>query len=368
METIRRRMTAWAREIQTPQNRLHTIQLRLQTLQMQHPTLQSLEEENMLLAAYNKAEEDLTEYWRQRSRLQWQTEGDKNTAFFHMVATNRRRINLINYVTTETGALVTDEAGIRQAFVSFFKGLYMQPQQQPNQTESEQYFQELSGPTFKSIPYEVHAALAEPPSLEEIKEILFRMGPDKAAGPDGITARLLQRYWHIFQEDVTQAIRETFTTARPPQEWLKSQIILIPKKEEPQTPKDYRPITVGNIMYRLLMKLIATRLQPYMMDIISKCQSAFLKGRNIADNTILIKEVLHSFQMSSFGAKAFLLKADINKAFDTVNWNFLRGAMKAVNMPSRLVTLICNCMEMSRVTVLVNGGGDGFIKPTRGLR
>lgn len=140
METVRRRMTAWAREIQTPQNRLHTIQLRLQTLQIEHPTLQSPEEENMLLTAYNKAEEDLTEYWRQRSRLQWQTEGDKNTAFFHMVATNRRRTNLINYVTTETGALVTDEAGIRQSFVSFFKCLYTQPQQQPSQIESEQYF------------------------------------------------------------------------------------------------------------------------------------------------------------------------------------------------------------------------------------
>lgn len=105
-----------------------------------------------------------------------------------------------------------------------------------------------------------------------------------------------------------------------------------------------------------------------MAKIISNNQSAFLRGRNISDNTILIREVVHSFQSASFKKEAFLLKADVNKAFDMLSWPFVRRAMKAVNMPPILINLIMECMKAGKVTVLINGQGSGFLTPTKGLR
>lgn len=67
-------------------------------------------------------------------------------------------------------------------------------------------------------------------------------------------------------------------------------------------------------------------------------------------------------------ANAFLLKADINKAFDTIQWPFLIAALKVINFPKQLIHIIMNCIRDSKVTILINGEGDGFIKPTRGLR
>lgn len=202
----------------------------------------------------------------------------------------------------------------------------------------------------------------------EIKAALDDMGPDKSPGPDGISARLLQRYWAVFKEDLTKTIREAFRSAYVPVEWLPSYITLIPKTEEAVQSKDYRPITVGNITYRLLMKIVARRLQIHMKEIISTEQTAFLKGRHISDNTILAREIIHSFQTRTYGDQSFMLKADVNKAFDTVQWHFVYAAMKAVNMPQQLISLVKNCLEASRVTILINGTGDGFLKPTRGLR
>lgn len=135
-------------------------------------------------------------------------------------------------------------------------------------------------------------------------------------------------------------IGKVFATARVPDEWLPSYIVLIPKINEAEKPKYYRPITVGNITYRLLMKLVAQRLQPHMKNLISTEQTAFLKGRNITDNTILAREIIHSFNSSSYNEEAFMLKADVNKAFDTVQWHFIYAAMQAVNFPKNLVQLV----------------------------
>lgn len=97
-------------------------------------------------------------------------------------------------------------------------------------------------------------------------------------------------------------------------------------------------------------------------------QSAFLKGRNIADNMFLVREILHLFGSPKYKEKSFMLKADNGKAFDTLGWQFIFGAMKEINIPNGIARLIQFCMSSSRVTILVNGSGSGFIKPTRGLR
>ena len=81
-----------------------------------------------------------------------------------------------------------------------------------------------------------------------------------------------------------------------------------------------------------------------------------------------MREVIHSFNTPNFKQKAFLLKADVNKAFDTVRWKFVEAAMRAVNIPDRVVKIVMNAMASSRVTIQINGQGSGFLSPTRGLR
>ena len=367
LATITGSLKSWAKQRTSPQNRLQQLQTLIHNHQMLHPTLQNSDYEAKLLEEYHRVEDELQEYWRQRARIQWQVEGDRNTAFFHAVATQRRRINLITQVENAEGIPVAQEALIRRTFVQYFKDIYC-PQQSGQYDHPLEYIEQCAALGYAKISDQDQLNLTTAPTEAQIRETLFSMGPDKAPGPDGMTARFLQSNWELMKRDITVAIQQVFQTGTTPAAWLASKMILIPKVKDPKTPKDYRPITIGNIIYRLLMKIIANKLQPHMGRVISKNQTAFLKGRSIADNTILMKEVVHSFNMSAYKEEAFLLKADINKAFDMVRWEFVEEAMRAIGIPARLVTIVMSAMARSKVTIHINGQGDGFITPTRGLR
>lgn len=117
-------ITRWARELGTPQNRIKKAQEALGALQMLHPNEQDMWLEEALLVEIDEAERELEAYWRQRSKVQWTCEGDRNTHFFHTVATNGKRHNQVQALKTEQGVVITDEKEIRKAFVDFFKSLY----------------------------------------------------------------------------------------------------------------------------------------------------------------------------------------------------------------------------------------------------
>ncbi|XP_078174456.1 uncharacterized protein LOC144568100 [Carex rostrata] len=346
---------------------MRTLQQAILTHQSLHPSQQNPTLEDNLLQKFHKAEEDLALYWRQRAKILWHAEGDRNTAFFQAAASHRRRINTIRHVRIDEEMVITGQAQIRQAFVSYFKNIYC-PVQDPQTLDPKAYFYKFQSLAFPQIPDSAHQSLITAPLEREIKMVLDNMGPDKSPGPDGISARLLQTHWKIFKEDLTVTIGRAFREAKVPDEWLPSYITLIPKTEDAEKPKDYRPITVGNITYRLLMKIVAQRLQPHMRKLISTEQTAFLKGRNITDNTILAREIIHSFNSAGYKKESFMLKADVNKAFDTVQWEFIYAAMRAVNFPNNLIKLVKYCLEAGRVTIMINGQKDGFLKPNRGLR
>lgn len=91
------------------------------------------------------------------------------------------------------------------------------------------YFSPLIDRIEGKIPNQAHIGLCAIPNEAEIKNTLFSMGAEKAAGPDGLTAGFLQKYWQTMKQAIIHNIREAFRTATVPTIWLKSNIILIPK-------------------------------------------------------------------------------------------------------------------------------------------
>lgn len=154
-------------------------------------------------------------YWRQRAKSQWACHGDRNTGFFHTVATNRKRRNMILKITNEQGEWETGEKEIRRTFINYFKALYspLQAQQEGNVSD---FFERIGSESWQSIRLEEQVGLMSIPLHEEIKDILFQMGPDQASGPDGIYARFLQHHWETVMEVVVHQIQEVFRTKKPP--------------------------------------------------------------------------------------------------------------------------------------------------------
>jgi hypothetical protein len=104
---------------------------------------------------------------------------------------------------------------------------------------------------------------------------------------------------------------------------------LILKKEEPELLKDFRPISLCNVIYEIISKCMVNRLQPLFGDLIADTQSAFIPGRLIMDNALIAFECLHALKHGSKKSKEFdVYKLDLTKAYDRVDWSFLEGVLK----------------------------------------
>ncbi|KAJ4799461.1 DNAse I-like superfamily protein [Rhynchospora pubera] len=219
---VRSTMRGWASNNLTPKKKLEKLANQIQEVQCQHPSVRDHSLEEKLLHEYDQTEEHNNAYWRQRSRIQWLEEGDRNTKFFHTVATNRRRHNLITMAEREDGTLAGEDKEIKSIFLNYFKEIYsptrslIGPAHEEASNAREEIFVELAQSSMQQIPTAAHTKITALPNFYEIKRALFDMSPDKSPGPDGCTARFLQTFWHIVGADIVNQVKEVFITETVP--------------------------------------------------------------------------------------------------------------------------------------------------------
>ncbi|CAN0839533.1 Transposon TX1 uncharacterized 149 kDa protein [Linum grandiflorum] len=211
--------------------------------------------------------------------------------------------------------------------------------------------------------------LLSPFSKEEFQIALFSIDADKAPGPDGLNPGFYQHFWHLIGDDIFKAARSWLTDGIFPDQIKGTNIVLLPKIEEPKGMKDLRPISLCSVLYRLVEKVLANRMRRVMPKLISEEQSAFVAGRSIIDNVTVAFETIHSMKRRQTGkCGEVAVKLDISNAFDRVEWGYLEAVLRKVGFDERLVQWMMLCVTSVRYTVLVNGAGVGPILPSRGLR
>ena len=150
--------------------------------------------------------------------------------------------------------------------------------------------------------------------MDEVKKSLSIMKPDSAPGPDGFTTRFFTCCWAIIKYDLLKMIRYSQKTSKLGGSTNSSFMALIPKEKGATTFNRFRPISLCNTGYKLITKIIASRLKRILPRIILESQGGFIKGRKILDNIILVQEAIHS----SFHRKekGMVIKLDLANAFD----------------------------------------------------
>ena len=147
------------------------------------------------------------------------------------------------------------------------------------------------------------------------------MHPSKASGPDDMSHFFFQKFWHIVGHDVISAVLSSLHSRRSLRKMNFTHIVLIPKKKknDPKYIMDFRPISLGNIVSRIISKVLANKIKCILPNVISDSQSTFMPDRSITDNTTVAFEMMHRMRNRRKGRTSHMaMKLDINKSYDRV--------------------------------------------------
>ncbi|GJW01885.1 RNA-directed DNA polymerase, eukaryota, reverse transcriptase zinc-binding domain protein [Tanacetum coccineum] len=212
--------------------------------------------EAMILNEFNCGAQDEEKLLYQQAKVNWLSEGDKNSKYFHTVIKGRKNRSRIDRVCNENG--------------ESFEGK-------------------------KKVSNEDAEFMTRQVSDDEIKHAMFDICDNKAPGPDGYTAKFYKKAWSKIGRDVCDAVKEFFASGRM-----------------------LGPIACCNVIYKTISKILTNRIKSALSKLVNPNQSAFIPGRLITDNILITQELLKGYNWKN-GAKRIAMKIDIHKAYDTID-------------------------------------------------
>jgi hypothetical protein len=172
----------------------------------------------------------------------------------------------------------------------------------------------------------------------------------------------------MLKREVSMAVRSFLEGGSMPDIVNRTILVLIPKVKQPQDLSQFRPIALCNVLYKLCSKVLANRLRPMLEDLIADEQSAFVPGRLLSDNVLTAYECIHYLKRKKGKVGACAIKLDMAKAYDRVEWSYLRAIMAKMGFDERWIGRVMACVESVSFSVRVNGQFSEFFKPSRGIR
>ncbi|KAJ0535599.1 putative RNA-directed DNA polymerase [Helianthus annuus] len=292
----------------------------------------------------------------QKARVKWIRDGDENTSFFHNVVNIKVARSRIHGMQIN-GAWVTDPRIIKEEFRLKFRKQFAEPlRRRPS-------FTNWGLPAIHQLEAD---QLISPFSIEEIKTAVMACDGNKAPGPDGFTLKFFKKYWDLLKPMLMAVMEDFYATGEISRGCNASFITLVPKKDDPQGFSDFRPISLLGSVYKILSKVLTTRLKKVMNQLIAPTQSAFVGGRNILDGPLIVSETVSWVKKKK--GKLLIFKVDFEKAYDSINWKFLFKVLEGMNFPVKWISWVKGCLRSGRGSVLVNGSPSGEFAYKRGLR
>jgi len=193
------------------------------------------------------------------------------------------------------------------------------------------------------------------------------MNKSKAPGPDGFFADFFHNAWLVVGDSICEAVMEFFSTGKLLREVNATILTLVPKKPNPASMGDYRPISCCNLVYKCITKILANRLIPGLEDVISFNQGAFIPKRSIAENILLAQELVCNYHKEKGKARC-TLKVDLMKACDSLNWYYILHCLACCGAPSSNIGWIREFITTPSFSIALNGSLVGYFQGKKGLR
>nr|XP_025636528.1 uncharacterized protein LOC112730680 [Arachis hypogaea] len=256
-------------------------------------------------------------HWKQLPRSRHAKEMDRNTRYFHNLASARRRNNRID-------ALMINGSNVEA-------------------TELESL-----------------------PSVEEIKDAVWDCGSTKAPGSDGYNMNFIKKCWEEVGREFTEAVMGFFQSATLPRDSNITWVALARKFVSVKEIKDLRAISMVGCVYKVISKVLVRRMRKVMPGLVGETQSAFVNGRKIHDGALIACKTVH--WLKSRKKSSAIIKLDFQKAYDRVKWSFVDIVLHKMGFGLKWREWIKECVCSTSMSILINGSPSKPFKMERGLR
>jgi len=295
-----------------------------------------------------------------RSRAQWTEHGERSSKYFFQLEKHNQELKHITTLIDENGITVDKPKEIMEKLHLFYKNLYSSKHK-----DIKPCFDHYT-PDLKLC--ELEAEILEVDiSLEECKEALDDLPANKTPGSDGLTAEFYKRFWDVLHEMFFESLQYSLLFGELSIEQRRGVLTLLPKAGKDLTKiKNWRPISILNVDYKIYAKILANRIKPVLPSIINRDQTGYIQGRLIGENIRTVKDIIDYYK--GVNTDAVLLFVDFEKAFDSLEWDFLSHSLESFGFGMKFRHFVKTLYTSIYSSIINNGKLSESFTLERGIR
>lgn len=297
---------------------------------------------------------------RLRAQVQWAEEGESSTAYFLRLEKKRGQQRLISSIRTLSNALVSSARAIMTAWIQFYILLFSS---QPLSADEQTFF--LSQLQLRLSAQE-RDSCEGPLSNAECRGAVDAMASGKSPGIDGFPAEFYQTFWDLLGDDFVDVMNYNYLHGRLTATQRTGVITLLHKNGDRLLMQNWRPITLLCTDYKIATKAIANRLLSVIDKVTHSDQTCGVPGRNPLETARLLKDIVRHANANDIGGA--VISVDQEKAFDRVEWSYLRQVLSTMNFGPSFCSWISLFYTNIHSCILINGTLSEPFSISRGVR
>jgi hypothetical protein len=295
-----------------------------------------------------------------RSRARWMAEGERVSKYFCSLEKRNVFSKHMKKLITQQGKELFNQNEINNEVGNFYESLYKKRIVEDCEiTDIVQNIPTLSNEEAGSIEGKI--------TMEEATTALKNMKNNKSPGTDGFTSEFFKVFWKQIGSLVVRSLNDGFEKSELSVTQKEGIIVCIPKGDKPREYiKNWRPISLLNVVYKIGSSCIANRLKNVLPSLINEDQTGFMVNRYMGDNIRLIYDLICYLNYNNI--PGLLLCIDFEKAFDSVDWNFMMKVLKAFGFGPSICQWVQTFYMNIKSCVIVNGHVTPWFLIGRGCR
>lgn len=322
---------------------------------------------------YEAAKQELKHIHEVRGReamMKWFELGEKPTKFFFNLEKNNYEKKLIREVELENGEIISDPVHVNKEIRNFYQTMYTSKINGNNCTSAYEHNQKIDGFTeglnIPQLNVEEQESLEKDLTIEELKDALASFADKKSPGEDGFTKEFYQTFFDLIGKDLLNSYNDSFHKGSLSITQKRGSITLIPKGDVNLTNlKNWRPISLLNVDYKLLSKVLAKRMELILPKLIHTDQTGFISGRYIGQNVRLLSDIMEFSDSKKI--QGILLFVDFEKAFDTLEWSFILKTLEAFNFGDNFKKWVSVLYNNAQSSIMNGGFMTNYFEISRGV-